>query len=149
MTVRVARAMAGTMLLKTGLVSLLLLAGACSYSTGIRPLHPLELATSLYSETVTEAPTGSLMYEHGCLLFRDDESAALMLPIWPDGSIFNGTSVIFHQPAKAEQPIVLGQEFVMEGQAVPWQAISAENYAPFHHQCGAKPFFVSKVRPAD
>jgi hypothetical protein len=122
---------------------------ACAAQHGIRPLHPLELATSIYSESVTSAPTGSLMYERGCLLFREDASGALMLPIWPDGSVFNGTSVMFHEPAKADQRIFLGEEFVMEGQPVPWQAISPADYQPFRHQCGVKPFYVSRVRPAD
>jgi hypothetical protein len=122
---------------------------ACAAQHRIRPLHPLELPTSGYSETVTSEPTGSLMYEGGCLLFREDQSGALMLPIWPDGSVFNGTSVIFHQPAKADQRIVLGEEFVMEGQPASWQAIAASDYQPFRHQCGVRPFYVSRVRPAD
>ena len=64
------------------------------------------------------------MYEDGCLLFHNDETAASLLPVWPDGSVFNGTSVIFHQPAKADQRIVIGEEFVMEGHAVPWRIVS-------------------------
>lgn len=131
------------------LLALLLAAGACSHSNGIRPLHPLELATSLYSETVTSAATGSLMYEDGCLLFHNDETAASLLPVWPDGSVFNGTSVIFHEPAKADQRIVIGEEFVMEGQAVPWRIVSPHDYQAFRHQCVVPPFFVSRVRPAD
>jgi len=131
------------------LMGLFLLMCGCTHSNGVRPLHPLELATSLYSETVTSARTGSLMYEGGCLLFREDGSAAQFLPIWPDGSIFNGKSVIFHQPAKADQRIVMGEEFVIEGQDVPWQSLSAADYRPFHHQCDRRPLFVSRVRPAD
>ena len=130
-------------------LAVLLATSSCVQSRGIRPLHPLELATSQYSETVTSAPTGTLLYEGGCLLFRNDQTAALMLPVWPDGSIFNGTSVIFHQPAKADQRIVLGEEFVMEGEAVSWPALSPNDYQPFRQQCRAQPFFVSRVRPAD
>jgi hypothetical protein len=89
------------------------------------------------------------MYESGCLLFREDGSAARFLPIWPTGSIFNGTSVIFHQPAKDDQRIVLGQEFVIEGQGAQWPAVRARAYDPFRHQCSAPPFYVSRVRPAD
>ena len=129
--------------------SCMLVVSACAYSKGIRPLHPLELATSLYSETVTSSRTGSLMYEGGCLLFREDQSAAQFLPVWPDGSIFNGTSLTFHQPAKGDQGIVIGQEFVMEGQTIPWRSLPASQYASFREQCRAQPFFVSRVRPAD
>jgi len=114
-----------------------------------RPLRPLELATSLYSETVTSARTGSLMYERGCLLFREDGTAARLLPIWPEGSIFNGTSVIFHQPAKADQRIAIGEQFVIEGEDLPWASIAQAEFQPFRQQCPEPPFFVSKVRPAD
>jgi hypothetical protein len=136
------------MVRKVALLLVLSLA-ACEAQHGIRPLHPLELATSGYSETVTSAPTGSLMYERGCLLFREDRTGALVLPVWPDGSVFNGTSVIFHEPAKADQRIILGEEFVMEGQTVPWQAVSGTGYEPFRHQCAVNPFYVSRVRPAN
>jgi hypothetical protein len=131
------------------ILGLFLFTCACAHSNGIRPLRPLELATSLYSETVTSARAGSLMYEGGCLLFREDGSAAQFLPIWPDGSIFNGTSVIFHEPAKADQRIVIGEEFVIEGQDVPWRSLSPAEYQPFRHQCARPPLFVSRVRPAD
>jgi hypothetical protein len=131
------------------LVTSLSLLAACVHGGGVRPLHPLELATSQYSEAVTSARTGSLMYEGGCLLFREDDGGKVVLPVWPDGSIFNGTSVIFHEPAKADQPVVLGQEFVMEGQEARWDMLPAANYASFRHQCAAQPFFVSRVRPAD
>jgi hypothetical protein len=81
---------------KPGLLLPFLLIGACAKNDVIRPLRPLELATSLYSPTASAALTGSLMYERGCLMFRDGSSTRVMLPIWPDGSVFNGTSVIFH-----------------------------------------------------
>jgi hypothetical protein len=85
----------------------------------------------------------------GCLLFRDDDSAARLLPVWPLGSVFNGTSVIFHQPAKSDQRIVVGEEFVMEGKVAGWPGLQGATYLPFQHQCAAQPFFVSKVRPPD
>jgi hypothetical protein len=115
----------------------------------VRPLRPLELAVAPYQETATAALTGSLMYEGGCLMFRDEKSAARLLPVWPLGTVFNGTSVIFHQPAKADQRIVLGEEFVIDGQPIAWSAFPAATYLPFEHQCAAPPFFVSRVRPAD
>ena len=114
---------------------------------GIRPLRPLELATGPYDGNITESVDGSLMYEGGCLLFRAQGGTAAVLPIWPTGSIFNGTSVIFHQPGKADQPIMVGQQVVIEGRPVGWERLAG--YAPFEHQCGAEPFLVSKVRPAD
>jgi hypothetical protein len=133
---------------KAALLITVVLTG-CINSHGIRPLRPLELATAPYLGRIVDARSGSLMYEGGCLLFREDRTAAQFLPIWPDGSIFNGTSVIFHQPAKTEQRIIVGEEFVLEGQSVPWPALAASGYMPFRHQCGRQPFFVSSVRPAD
>lgn len=135
---------------KAGLASICLLGGCVAAGHGrIRPLRPLELAMAPYSETVTEARTGSLMYEGGCLLFRDDAGEGPLLPVWPYGSIFNGTSVIFHSPGKADQPVLVSQHFVMAGQRLPWSALAAGTYAPFQHQCAAQPFLVSQVRPAD
>jgi hypothetical protein len=128
---------------------LLLGANGCIESHGIRPLRPLELATSQYSETTSSALTGTLMYEDGCLFFRDDQSGAVIMPVWPDGSIFNGTSVIFHEPGKLEQPILLEQEMLISGRIVQWNDVPSTFYAAFRSQCGTEPFFVSKVRPAD
>jgi len=135
---------------RAGLIALSLL-GACEAhpEEGVRPLRPLELATSTYEEAVTASMSGSLMYEGGCLLFRNEATNVHLLPVWPTGSVFNGTSVIFHHPGKADQPVLIGQEILMEGVPEQWPAVSATAYAPFEHQCGAQPFFVSRVRPAD
>src|SRR5205823_647506 len=119
--------------MRNGGIVVLLLSG-CASHTGVRPLRPLELATAPYQETVTATLTGSLMYEDGCLWFRDDPSKERLLPVWPTGSIFNGTAVIFHQPSKADQPILVGEEFVMEGQLQLWSALPAPGHAPFERQ---------------
>jgi hypothetical protein len=135
---------------KSGLLAFLVLqACVAGGQHGIRPLRPLELAVAPYSESVTARLTGSLMYEEGCLLFRQDGIQARILPIWPTGSVFNGTSVIFHQPGKADQPVLIGEQLVIEGEAQQWLAMSSATYAPFQRQCGAQPFFVSRIRPAD
>lgn len=127
---------------------LLALPGCAEYGHhGPRPLRPLELATSRYQSAVTSSLTGSLMYEEGCLLFRDEASRTSFLPVWPNGSIFNGTSVIFHEPGRASQPILLGQEILLEGRILPWSELPG--YVAFQSQCRAEPFLVSKVRPAD
>jgi hypothetical protein len=133
-----------------GLTAVMLLQ-ACAWndSHSVRPLRPLELATAPYEGTVRAQLAGSLMYEGGCLLFREDRTGAQLLPLWPTGSIFNGTSVIFHEPGKTDQPILIAQQFVMAGRAVPWEGLSPAFYGPFEHQCPARPFLVSQVRPAD
>jgi hypothetical protein len=132
------------------LPGLALLAGCASYSSqGVRPLRPLELATAPYQEAVTSSLTGSLMYEGGCLLFREDRTKAHFLPVWPTGSIFNGTALTFHQPGKADQPVLVGEELEIEGQPSPWSALPPATFAPFQQQCAAEPFLVSRVRPAD
>ena len=72
--------------------------GACVSGTngGVHPLRPLEIATAPYQPTVTAALAGSLMYEGNCLLFRDEASKAYVMPVWPNGSSFNGTGLLFH-----------------------------------------------------
>lgn len=126
----------------------LLMAG-CVETHGIRPLRPLELATAPYRQVVREVRVGSLMYEGGCLMFSDAAKRSWLLPVWPDGSIFNGNLVIFHQPAKDEQRVAVGEEFVMEGEASSWREFPQQRYAPFWQQCRVQPFMVSRVRPAD
>ena len=130
---------------------MLLLLSGCSWNGGhgIRPLRPLELATGPYQDTVSAQLTGSLMYEGGCLLFREDQTKELLLPVWPSGSIFNGTSVIFHQPGKTDQPILIAEQLMIGGVTMPWTQLSANYYAPFEAQCRAQPFLVSEVTPAD
>lgn len=115
----------------------------------VAPLKPLQFATAPYSRAVTDSLTGSLAYEGDCLLFRDDASDRRITPVWPTGSVFDGTSVIFHSPGKTDQPVVLAQHFVMSGRRLPWSALSASFYAQFEHQCGGEAFLVSEVRPAD
>jgi hypothetical protein len=130
------------------LLGLVLLPSCASH--GVHPLTPQDLATAPYQTTATAALTGSLMYEGGCLLFREDEGRTQLMPVWPNGSVFNGTTLTFHQPGKAEQLIVIAQEFQMEGQPIRWSVLSAPAYARIHRQCGAQaPFFVNGVRPAN
>ena len=137
-------------ILKYGAVAAIALSGcATNRPNAYRPLRPLELATAPSSGVMTSAVTGSLSYEGGCLMIQPDESKAPVFPIWPQGSTFNGTSVIFHQPGKADQPLVIGQEARIEGRAMAWSALPDARYRPFEHQCGGSPFLVSGIRPAD
>lgn len=133
---------------KAGPISFLLLLAGCASHGGIRPLHPLELATAPFQGVAAASLTGSLLYENNCLLFRPQSGGAFLLPVWPTGSIFNGTAVIFHEPGKADQPIMISQQFVMSGQPLGWPQVPGD-YAPFQHQCPGEPFMVSEVRPAD
>lgn len=57
------------------------------------------------------------------------------------------TAVIFHQPGKASQPIMVEQQVEIAGRPIPWTELPG--YAPFRHQCLAEPFLVSAVGPAD
>jgi hypothetical protein len=134
---------------KSGLIAILLL-GGCFWHRGIRPLRPLEIPIAPYHEVAATALTGSLMYEGGCLLFRDDESRLVLMPVWPAGSTFNGTALLYHLPGKNDQWVAVSQEVVLSGQALRWQALGAPSYGPFQSQCGAfPPFFVTNVRPAN
>ena len=128
---------------------LALSACAATVSSAPHPLRPHDLATGPYQSVATTAYSGSLMYEGGCLLFRDEEGKVQVLPVWPYGSVFNGSFVTFHRPGKADQRFVVGEEIRMEGQPVAWSALSGPAYEPFQRQCGAPAFSVSGVRPAN
>jgi hypothetical protein len=126
---------------------MLLLTGCAS--NGPQPLRPLEIATAPYRGIATAAVTGSLMYEGGCLLFRDQDTRLQLLPVWPDGTTFNGTSVTFHEPARADQRIVLTEEVQLAGQPLQWSSIPGPRTVVEQRQCGATPFAVLSVRPAN
>lgn len=135
---------------KAGLLPIFVLAGCMAQDPSIRPLRPLEIPTTAYRDVATTALTGSLMYEGGCLLFRDDETRALMVPVWPAGSSFNGTALLYHLPGKADQWLAIGQEAVLYGEPLQWNTLPSAIYGPVHHQCGAyAPYYVGSVRPAD
>jgi hypothetical protein len=55
--------------------------------------------------------------------------------------------VIFHEPGKASQPIMVEQQVQIGGRPIAWDRLPG--YGPFEHYCRAVPFLVSKVRPAD
>jgi hypothetical protein len=132
-----------------GLLALAMLEGCVSHNAGIKPLKPLELATAGYQDVVTEARTGSLGYENGCLLFRDEDGKTMLLPVWPWGSSFNGTAVTFHEPAKSDQRFAIGEEVRIEGHSWSWSDIPGSYYVRFQRQCGAPPIFVAHVRQAN
>ncbi len=136
---------------KAGSIGILLLAGCVGSSEPkVRPLRPLEIATAPYQEVDSAAVEGSLMYEGGCLLFHDENTRALLMPVWPVGSSFNGTALLFHKPGKSDQWVAISQEILMSGQSQPWTAYGAPAYQGFQRQCGGyAPFFVSSLRPAD
>ena len=126
----------------------LLLAG-CVESRGIRPLQPLEIPLAPYTGVATAALAGSLMYEGGCLLFRDEGNRTQLMPVWPYGSTFNGTSVTFHEPGKAEQTVIVGEELRIAGQPIDWRRFPDTRIPLHEHQCGRQLFAVLHVRPAN
>ncbi len=116
---------------------------------GIRPLRPYEIATSTYRDGDAQSYVGSLMYEDGCLLFRSEDGQTRLLPVWPTGSRFEESLLTFHQPAKAEQRLVTGEEVKIDGLPGHWSDLDQRRFAPFRHQCGSEPFFVTGVTPAN
>lgn len=133
---------------KAILVGLVLMIEACA-SGGVRPLRPFEIATAPYHPVAKEQIVGSLMYEGGCLLFANEDRTRQLLPVWPAGTVLEESMVTFHQPAKAEQRLVVGEEIRLDGEAADWPELDSAAYAPFRRQCGAQPFFVSAVTPAN
>jgi hypothetical protein len=115
----------------------------------VHPLKPLEIVTIPYHGIASKGLTGSLMYEGDCLLFRDDGNHLQLMPVWPDGSTFNGTSVTFHEPGKAEQRIIVGEEFRMEGLPLQWTNVANPRARIFAQQCAREPFAVLGVHPAN
>ena len=125
-----------------------LLLSACA-STGTRPLRAFEIATAPYQAKGEEQIVGSLMYEGGCLLFVNEDRTRQLLPVWPAGTEFQESMLTFHQPAKADQRVIIGEEVRLDGTAADWSRLDAAYYAPFRRQCAAAPFFVSAVTPAN
>ena len=135
---------------KAGLFALLVVAGCVSNHPVVRPRRPLEIATAPYQALATTTLTGTLMYEGGCLLFRDEESGTIFLPVFPTGSSFNGNALLFHLPGKGEQWLAVTQELLIYGHPIQWQDLVTPVYEPMQRQCGAyAPFFVANVRPAN
>ena len=127
-----------------------LLLEACVSTATVRPLRDYEIAIGPYHERAAKSVVGSLMYEGRCLLFDGEEGAVRLLPIWPGGSRFEESLVTFHQPAKADQRIVVGEEVRLDGVPVQWSELDPRLFAPFRQQCGwAQPFFVSGLAPAN
>lgn len=134
---------------KAGLLLFMVL-GGCTTHASIRPLRPLEIATAPYQELMNAALAGSLMYEGGCLLFHDDQSRAVLLPVWPSGSSFNGTAVLFHRPGKTDQRLMVNEELLVEGRTLQWSELPSTNSQPMQQQCGAyRPFMIASARPAN
>jgi len=135
---------------KVGLLAVLVLSSCMSNHPAVRPLRPLEIATAPYQPLVTTALTGTLMYEGNCLLFRDDHSGMILMPVWPSGSSFNGTALLYHLPGKSDQWLTVSQEVLLSGQPIGWTTLGSVPYQALQRQCGVyQPFFVSQVRPAD
>jgi hypothetical protein len=135
---------------KVGLLAFVVLSSCMANHPAVRPLRPLEIATAPYQPLVTTALTGTLMYEGDCLLFRDDHSGMILMPVWPSGSSFNGTALLYHLPGKSDQWVTVTQEVQLSGQPIGWTTLGGLPYQPLQRQCGAyQPFFVSQVRPAD
>ena len=134
--------------MKRFLFASVLLLGGC-VSNSMHPLKPLEIATAPYHGISTAGLTGSLMYEGNCLLFREESNHLQLMPVWPDGSTFNGTSVTFHEPGKTEQRIIVGEEFRMEGLPIHWADVPNPRAGVFAQQCDREPFAVLGVHPAN
>lgn len=115
----------------------------------VRLLHEDEVATAPYHYHGKEQMVGSLMHEGGCLLFTSHDHSRQVLPIWPDGTDFQEILLTFHQPGRADQRVIVGEEIRLDGETGDWAQLDPQRYAPFSHQCGSQPFFVSDVTPAN
>jgi hypothetical protein len=64
-------------------------------------------------------------------------------------SRFEESLITFHRPAKADQRVIVGEEIRLDGEQSDWANLPDSDLAPFRHQCGGQPFFVSAVTPAN
>jgi len=125
----------------------LLAVTSCS-TGGVHPLRPLDLPTASYLEGVEfESIVGSLTYDNSCLLFRS-EGGEMLLPVWPYGTVFNGTSLMFHRPGKTDQPLLVNEQIQIRGERLPAGYVRS-HFEDYRQRCGGAPFFVAAVRPAD
>lgn len=123
---------------------------ACVSTNSVRPLRDYEIAIGPYHERGTQSFVGSLMYEGRCLLFDGEKGSPRLLPIWPGGTRFEESLITFHQPAKSDQRVVVGEEIRLDGVPADWSRLDPRIFAPFQQQCGwAQPFFVSGLAPAN
>lgn len=130
----------------SALVMLVLLQG-CATQT-VRPLKPYEIATAPYRFGEAKPVVGSLLYEGGCLLFRTEGDLGLLLPVWPAGTKFEESLVTFHEPGRADQRLVIGEEVQLDALPVAWASLGAR-FDPFRNQCRAEPVFITGVTPAN
>jgi hypothetical protein len=109
----------------------------------------MEIPTAPYLGIESARLSGTLTYQGQCLLFRSDANQVQLIPVWPDGTRFNGTSVIFHQPGRMDQPLLMNEEFLMSGKPVQWAGIPGPRTPVHQRQCGGTPFVVASIRPAN
>lgn len=115
---------------------------------GVHPLRPLDLPTASYLEgAAIERVAGSLTYDDNCLMFRA-RGGDRLLPVWPVGTVFNGTSLMFHRPGKTDHPLLVNEEIQISGEHLPAGYVRS-HFQDYLQRCGGTPFFVAKVRPAD
>ena len=128
----------------------LFLLASCVSTSSVRALRAYEIAIGPYHEVGTQSFVGSLMYEGGCLVFDGEKGSMRLLPIWPGGTRFEESLVTFHQPAKSDQRVAIGEEIRLDGEPTDWARLDPAEFAPFQQQCGwAKPFYVSGLAPAN
>lgn len=130
-------------------VTLLALLLCACVSNGVHPLRPLEIPTQPYSGVVTSSSTGTLTYEGGCLEFRADDRHGQLVPIWPDGTTFNGTLVTFHQPGRSDEMIVVNEEILMSGEPMQWSRLPGSRMPLHQRVCRGTPIAVAGIRPAN
>lgn len=133
---------------KTVLAALSLVA-ACTSPSRVPALRPHEIAIGPYHQRAEQSLVGSLMYEGGCLMFNGENGSPQLVPIWPSGTRFEEKLVTFHQPGKDDQHVAIGQEIRLDGVPSEWSQFELPRFRSFQSQCGAKPFFVSGLAPAN
>jgi hypothetical protein len=125
------------------------LLGSCATPSAVPVLRPHEIAIGPYHERAEQSIVGSLMYEGGCLIFSGESGSPRLLPVWPSGSQFEETLITFHRPGKDDQRVAIGQEIRLDGVSSDWSQLQQPQFRAFELQCGAAPFFVSGLAPAN
>lgn len=98
------------------------------------------------SPVVTVTVRGMLTSSNGCLFLRNASNQKLDLLIWPEGSRFDGRTVVLHISGRPERAFTLGQMVTVEGSLQDWQNVSdAMGLGNFRSRCSTTPFFITNV----
>jgi hypothetical protein len=90
--------------------------------------------------------SGRLALERDCLVLRIPQRSQTFLPIWPEGSRFDGRKVTLAIPGRAPILLPLTRDVRIGGSGRPWHEVPATlGLSEIASRCPFTPFFVVEV----